>query len=83
MVYFQIDFRTVTTNPDKIEIKDQLVLNGITWEAAEKIEYNTVGAFQTSNSNTPGYYIFRWKFNAYTLQVKYTCHAFNSPVMVT
>ena len=26
-----------TTNPDKMEIKDKLVLNGMTWEAADNI----------------------------------------------
>ena len=26
--------------------------------------------------------IFRLKGNAYTLQVKYTCHAFNTPVII-
>ena len=41
-----------------MEIKDKLVLDGMTWAAAENIENNTVGAFQISNSNTPGYYIF-------------------------
>ena len=51
-----------------MEIKNELVLNGITWESADNIEYNIIGAFQTSDSNTPGYYIVRWIGNAYTLQ---------------
>ena len=42
-------FLIETTNPDKMEIKDELVLNSMTWVAADNIEYNT----------TPGYYIFR------------------------
>ena len=44
-------------------IKDNLVLNGMPWESADEIEYNTIGAFQTSDSNTPGYYIFLWTVN--------------------
>ena len=66
-----------------MDIKDELVLNGMTWEAADEIEYNTIGEFQTRDSNTPGYYIFLWTGNAYTLQEKYTCHAFNPPVIIT
>ena len=66
-----------------MEIKYKLVLNGTTWAAAYNIEYNTIGVFQTSNSNTPGYYIFWWTGNAYTLQEQYTCHAFNPTVIIT
>ena len=51
--------------------------------SSDEIEYNTIGAFQTSNSNTPGYYMFRWAVNAYTLQETYTCHAFYPPVLIT
>ena len=29
----------------------------------------------------PGYYIFRWTGNAYTLQGKYICHSLYSPVI--
>ena len=54
----------------------------MTWKVADKIEYNTIDAFQTSNSNTPGYYIVRWTGNAYTLQEQYTCHAFDPPVII-
>ena len=57
MVYFQIDFKKVKTNLDEIYIKEYLVLRGITWAAADNIEYNTIGEFQTIDSNTPGYYI--------------------------
>ena len=53
-----------------MDIKDELVLHGMTWAAADDIEYNTIGSFQTSNSNTPENYIFRWKGNAYNLQEK-------------
>ena len=59
MVYFQIDLKKETTNPDKMENKYDLILNGITWAAAYDIGYNTIGEFQTSDSNTPGYYIVR------------------------
>ena len=40
-----------------MDIEDELVLNGMNWEASEKIENNTIGVFKTSDSNTPGYYI--------------------------
>ena len=65
-----------------MDIKDELVLNRMTWAAAENIEYNTIGEFQTRNSNTPGYYIVRWTGNAYTLQEEYTCHVFGPPVII-
>ena len=65
-----------------MDIKDELVLNGMTLEAADKIEYNTIGAFQTSDRSKPGYYIVRWTVNAYILQEQYTCHAFDTPVII-
>ena len=65
-----------------MNIKEELVLQGMTWETADDIEYNNIGAFQTSNSNTPGYYILRWTGNTYTLQGKYACHAFDPPVII-
>ena len=65
-----------------MEIRDELVLNGTTWEEADDIEYNTIDEFQTSNSNTPGYYIVLWTVNAYNLQEKYTCHALDPPVII-
>ena len=40
-----------------MKIKDELVLHGMTWAESDDIEYNTIGVFQTSDSNTPGYYI--------------------------
>ena len=55
----------------------------MTWEAADKIEYNTIGAFQTSNSNTPVYYIVLWAVNVYTLQEQNTCHAFDPPIIIS
>ena len=61
-----------------MDIEDQIVLN-----AADKIEYNTIGEFQTSGSNMPGYYIVLWADNVYTLQEQFTCHAFDPPVIIT
>ena len=40
-----------------MEVKDEFFLDGMTWAAADYIETNTIGEFQTSNSRTPGYYI--------------------------
>ena len=65
-----------------MNIKDELVLHGMNWSAADDIEYNTIGAFQTRDSNKPVYYIFEWVGNAYTPEVKYTCHAFDPPVII-
>ena len=65
-----------------MKIKDELVLQGMTQAEAEYIEYNTTGAFQNSDRNTHGYYIVKWTGNAYTLQEKYKCHAFNPPVII-
>ena len=77
-----MNLKKETTNPNEMKIKDELVLQGMTLAAADKIEYNTMGAFQTSNCNTHGYYIVKWTGNAYTLQGKYKCHAFNPPVII-
>ena len=66
-----------------MKIKDELVLHGMTWAESDDIEYNTIGVFQTRDSNTPVYYIFKWTGNAYTLKKKYTCHAFDPPVIIT
>ena len=66
-----------------MKIKDELVSNGMPQAAVDKIEYNTIGEFQTRDSNTPVCYIFQWRGNAYTLQEKYTCHAFDPPVIIT
>ena len=65
-----------------MDIKDELVLNGMAWTAVEKIEYNTVGSFQTRDSNKPGCYIVLWTGNAYTLQEQYTCYAFYPPLII-
>ena len=63
-----MNLKKETTDTNKMNIKDELVLQGITQAAADKIEYNTMGAFQTSDCNTYGYYIVKWTGNAYTLQ---------------
>ena len=54
-----------------MKIKDELVLQGMNKSAADEIEYNTMGAFQTSDKNTLGYYIVKWISNSYNLQGKY------------
>ena len=41
-----------------------------------------MGAFPTSDCNTHGYYIVKWTGNAYNLQGKYKCHAFDPPVII-
>ena len=40
-----------------MKIKDELVLHGMTQSAVDDIEYNTIGEFQTSDSNKSVYYI--------------------------
>ena len=65
-----------------MKIKDELVLQGMTQASSENIEYNTMGAFQTSDCNTHGYCIVKCTGNAYTLQEKYKCHAFDPPVII-
>ena len=64
-----------------MDIKDDIFLQGMT-QAADDIEYNIMGTFHTRDCNTHGYYIVKWKSNAYTLQEKYKCHAFNPPVII-
>ena len=66
-----------------MNIKDELVLHGMTWAAEDDIEYNIIGSFQTSDSNTPVYYTVLWTGNAYTLQEKYACHVSNPTVIIT
>ena len=66
-----------------MEIKDEIVLNGMTWAAIYEIKTYMIGALKTSDSNTPGYYIVQWMGNGYTLQEQYTCHAFDSPVTIS
>ena len=65
-----------------MKIKDELVLQGMTQAAVDEIEYNTIGAFQTSDCKTHGYSIVKWTGNAYTLQEIYKCHAFDPPVII-
>ena len=52
------------------------------WSEVDEIEYNTIGTFQTSDSNTPVYYIVWCTGNAYTLEEQYTCHAFDPTVII-
>ena len=47
-----------------MKIKDELVLQGMTQAAADEIEYNTMGSFQTSDYNTHGCSIVKWTGNA-------------------
>ena len=68
MVYCQIEFKEKTINPDEMKIKDELVLQGMNQAAADEIEYNTMGAFQTIDKNTHGCYMVKWTGNAYTLK---------------
>ena len=65
-----------------MKIKDELILQGMTQAAADDIEYKTMCTFQTSDCNTHRYYIVKWTGNAYTLQGKYKCHAFDPPVII-
>ena len=37
-----------------MEIKHELVFNGMNCSSAYDIEYNTIGEFKTSDINTPG-----------------------------
>ena len=65
-----------------MKIKDELVSSGMPQAAVDDIECNTIDEFQTRDSNTPVYYIVQWTGDAYNLQEKYTCHAFNPPVII-
>ena len=82
MIYCQIEFKERNDKPNEMKIKDELVLKGMTQAAADKIEYNTMGKFKTSDCNTHGYYIVKCTGNAYTLHGKYKCHAFNPPLII-
>ena len=55
----KFNLKKETINPDEIKIKDELILQVMTQAAADEIEYNTMGAFQTSDCNTHGYYIVK------------------------
>ena len=81
-IFDKFALKKETKKPDKMEIKDKLVFYVMNWESADEIEYNNIGAFKTINSNMPGYYIVRWKDNAYILQEKYTCHAFDPTALI-
>ena len=53
MIYFPNRLKK-KKKPDEMEIKYELVLKSMTWETEDNIEYDTIGTFQTRNSNTPG-----------------------------
>ena len=78
----KLNLKKETTNPNETKIKNELVLQGMTQEAADQIAYNTMGEFQTSDFNTHVYYIVKQTGNAYTLQGKYKCHAFDPPGII-
>ena len=40
----KLSVKKETTNPDYMENKDKILLNGMHWSAADDIEYNTIGA---------------------------------------
>ena len=66
-----------------MDIKDKLVLNGMTWAAADNIEYNNIVIFQTSNSNTLGIILFDGQVMHIPYKKQYICHAFDLPVIIT
>ena len=55
-IFAKLNFKKETTNPNEMKIKDELFLQGMTQAAADEIEYNIMGAFQTIDCNTHGYY---------------------------
>ena len=67
----KLNLKKETKNPNGMKIKDDLVLQGMSQASADEIEYNTMGASQTSDCNIHGHYIVKWTGNAYTLQEKY------------
>ena len=53
VIFPKLTFKKETTNPEEMQIKDELVLNGITWAELDKIEKDAIGTFRTRKSNTP------------------------------
>ena len=82
IIFARSTWKKETKKTDDMEIKYKLVLYGMNWEAADVIEYNTIGVFNNRDSNTPGYYIVWWTGNSYTLQERYTWHAFDPQVLI-
>ena len=83
MVYIaKLNLKKEIIDPNEMKIKDELFLQGMNQAAADEIEYNTMGAFKTSDCNTHGYYIVKWRGNAYTIHEQYKCHAFDPPVII-
>jgi hypothetical protein len=71
-----------TTTKEEMQEMREGVLMGMTQVSAEEIEEGLFGAFQTSDTQTLGYYIVQWTGNPYTLQEQYECDAFNPPVII-
>jgi len=72
-----------TVDESVIEYRDETILNGQTWAVADQIDSGAFGAFQTTDtSHTNGYYIVQWIGNAYTLQERHLCHAFDPPNVI-
>ena len=67
----KLNLKKETTNPNEMKIKDDLFLQDMTQAAADEIEYNTMGEFQTSDCNTHGYYIVKCTGN----EVKTSCYS--------
>ena len=67
-------------NPHLLSEHDhKIILDKI--EAGENLNHDEyVEDKNYYNVDIDGYYIFRWTGNAYTLQEKYTCHAFDPPI---
>ena len=36
-IFAKLTLKTTTTNPDEMDTKDELIFNGMTWAAADKI----------------------------------------------
>ena len=67
-IFLKLTFKKETTNPYKMKIKYELVLNGMNWVETYQIKNNTICAFKTNDSIKPGYYIVQCTGNVYTLQ---------------
>ena len=71
-----------STSKEEMQEMHEGVLMGMTQVSSEEIEEGLFGAFETSDSQTQGYYIVQWLGNPYTLQEQYACHAFDPPVLI-
>jgi hypothetical protein len=57
-----------TTTEEEMQEMHEGVLMGMTQVSADEIEEGLFGAFQTSDTQTLGYYIVQWMGNPFTLQ---------------